>query len=80
MPFADVNIKVSYRRNDTGEINQYIVKSISHDISNGVTSWGLMKFYPLYKSDDNKYILSDYTHEELSGYTHEQLMNYGYGK
>lgn len=48
-PFADVNVKVSYRRKDTGEIHQYIVKNISHDPSAGTTSWTLMRFYPLYK-------------------------------
>lgn len=48
VPFADVNIKVSYRRDDTGEINQYIVKNISHDLSGGTTTWSLMRFYPLY--------------------------------
>ena len=47
-PFADVNIKVSYRRKDTGQINQYLVKSISHDPAGGTTSWTLMLFYPLY--------------------------------
>ena len=47
VPFADVNIKVSYRRKDTNEINQYIVKSISHNFD-GTTTWQLMKFYPLY--------------------------------
>lgn len=46
-PFADVNCKVSYRRKDTGEINQYIVKNISHDPAGGTTSWTLMRFYPL---------------------------------
>lgn len=51
-PFADVNSKVSYRRKDTEEVNQYIIKSISHDPANGTTSWTLMRFYPLYKNDD----------------------------
>lgn len=45
-PFADINIKVSYRRKDTGQINQYLVKSISHDPAGGTTSWTLMRFYP----------------------------------
>jgi hypothetical protein len=49
-PFADVNIKVSYRRSDNGEANQYIVKSISHDYSEGTTNWTLMRFYPLYNN------------------------------
>lgn len=48
VPFADVNIKVSYRRKDTDEINQYIVKNVSHDLNDGTTSWTLMRFYPLY--------------------------------
>lgn len=47
-PFADVNRKVSYRRKDTGEIDPYIIKNISHDPANGTTSWTLMRFYPLY--------------------------------
>lgn len=51
-PFADVNSKVSYRRKDTEEVNQYIIKSISHDPANGTTSWTLMRFYPLYMNDD----------------------------
>lgn len=51
-PFADVNTKVSYRRKDTGEINPYIVKSLSHDPANGTTSWTLMRFYPLYMEND----------------------------
>lgn len=48
VPFADVNIKVSYRRKDTGEVNQYIVKSLSHDLANNTTSWSMIRFYPLY--------------------------------
>lgn len=47
-PFADVNIKVEYLRKDTNEISQYIVKSLSHDLSGGTTAWQLMRFYPLY--------------------------------
>lgn len=47
-PFADVNIKVSYRRNDSNETHQYIVKSISHDLSGATTTWKLMRFYSLY--------------------------------
>lgn len=51
VPFADVNIKVSYRRDDTGEINQYIVKNISHELNGGTTTWQLMRFYPLYMDE-----------------------------
>jgi hypothetical protein len=49
-PYADVNIKVCYRREGAGEAGQYIVKSVSHDLSAGTTSWNLMRFYPLYNS------------------------------
>lgn len=78
VPFADVNIKVSYRRKDTGEINQYIVKNISHDLSSGgATTWQLMRFYPLYQSvaDVQSWEdLSAYTWEEASEYTWEDIM------
>ena len=47
-PFADVNIKVRYRRSDTKETHQYIVKSVSHDFSGATTTWQLMRFYNLY--------------------------------
>lgn len=49
-PFADVNIKVSYRRSDHNYTDEYIVKSIAHDWSNGQTTWTLMKFYSLYQN------------------------------
>ena len=71
-PFADVNIKVSYRRKDTGEINQYIVKNISHDPSAGTTSWTLMKFYPLYEGGIN----GTQTWQDLELYTWEDLSKY----
>lgn len=78
-PFADVNIKVSYRRKDTNEINQYIVKSLNHDPSNGTTSWTLMRFYPLYMDEIllKKLTwgkLSDYTWGELEKYTWKDIM------
>lgn len=76
VPFADVNIKVSYRRKDTGEINQYIVKSLSHNLDG--TTWQLIKFYPLYqdeiRSESQKWgDLSNYTWEELSKYTWSEI-------
>ena len=78
-PFADVNIKVSYRRKDTGEINQYIVKSLEHDPANGTTSWTLMRFYPLYMDEIISLSqtwgkLSDYTYRELEIYSWEDIM------
>ena len=49
-PFADVNIKVSYRRSDTNQTYQYIVKSVSHNLNSATTTWQLMRFYPLYNT------------------------------
>lgn len=49
-PFADVNIKISYKRSNYDSVEQYIVKTISHNWSDGTTSWSLMKFYPLYQN------------------------------
>ena len=50
-PFADVNIKVEYRRHDLQETHEYIVKNIQHDLENGTTTWQLMRFYPLYERE-----------------------------
>lgn len=76
-PFADVNMKVSYKRNGLYEEEQYIVKSISHDFTNAATTWTLMRFYPLYadtlKEKGTHKVLSDYTYGSLGKYTHEQL-------
>lgn len=47
-PWLDVNIKVSYRRSDEEEPNQYIIKSINHNIDSGTSTISLMRFYPLY--------------------------------
>ena len=52
-PFVDVNLKVGYRRQDNGVFEHYVIKSISHDLSGGTTTWQLMHFYPLYKDDSN---------------------------
>ncbi len=75
-PFADVNIKVNYRRHDLKTKNPYIVKNISHDFSAGTTTWQLMRFYPLYERmhythgelHDGRFTLN-----ELSAYTHERI-------
>ncbi len=79
-PFADVNIKVSYKRSDVNTVEQYIVKSISHDWSGGTTTWELMRFYPLYsdllKEQGTHKVLSEYSHGVLSKYTHEQLSQF----
>lgn len=47
-PFADVNQKVAYRPHDSEEANEYLIKSVSHDLSSGKTTWTLMRYYRLY--------------------------------
>ena len=74
VPFADVNIKVSYQRHDLSHTNPYIVKNISHDFEGGKTTWSLMRFYPLYERIDTTHNgLGAYTHDALSNYTQERL-------
>ena len=75
-PFADVNIKVSYRRHDLDKPNYYIVKNVSHDFSGGLTTWQLMRFYSLYERLNLTHgEIHDYplTHGDLSAYTHERI-------
>lgn len=50
IPFLEVNTKVSYRMQNSDEIKQYIIKSISHDFSGLTTTITMMTFYPLYES------------------------------
>lgn len=79
-PFADVNIKIAYRRKDINTVSQYIVKNVSHDPSAGTTSWTLMHFYPLYMEDVDTSVgtwdaLATYTWDELSNYSWNELAN-----
>ena len=53
-PFLDVNIKVSYKRHDEDEEHQYIIKSVSHDFSGGTSSVNMIRFYPLYISEEKR--------------------------
>ena len=48
IPYADVNQKIEYKRSDMDKPAEYLVTSISHDISGGTTSWNLIRYYPLY--------------------------------
>lgn len=77
VPFADVNIKVSYKRHDLDQEYQYIVKSVSHDFSSFTTTWNLYRFYPLYMDGieiGSHKVFSDYSYNTLSRYSHEELM------
>ncbi len=77
IPFADVNIKVSYRCQNQDKAHQYIIKSVEHNFDAGQTTLTMMRFYPLYeellKSAGSHQALSYYSHKELQKYTHEEL-------
>ena len=48
LPFLDVNQKIEYKRSDSDEAYQYIIKSINHDWSAGTTAIELIRFYDFY--------------------------------
>lgn len=77
IPFLDVNVKCSYRRSDQKITHQYIIKSLSHNIGSGTSTWTIMRFYPLYskleKEAGTHKTLSEYDHRILGQYTHKQL-------
>ena len=51
-PFADVNQKVTYKSCNEDEEKEYLVKSISHNIESGSTTWTLSRYYSLYLLPD----------------------------
>lgn len=46
IPWLEVNQKVSYRSQQTNEVHEYIVKSISFEVGKGTMSVEMMRFYP----------------------------------
>ena len=48
IPWLDVNIKVSYKKQQESEEHEYIVKSIANDLSSMTSNITLYRFYPLY--------------------------------
>ena len=75
-PFADVNIKVNYRRHDLDVVNPYIVKNVTHDFNGGTTTWQLMRFYSLYERlnyTHGELNEGRFTHNQLSAYSHERI-------
>lgn len=48
IPYLDINTKVSYRKQQSQSVQQYIVKSISNDLENNTSSITLFRFSPLY--------------------------------
>jgi hypothetical protein len=56
IPWMSVNVKIQYTSPVTGEIAQYMVKSINMDIENFQMSMSLIKFYPVYPFSDKIYL------------------------
>lgn len=84
LPFLDVNKKVSYKPSDSNEEHQYIISSVSHDMSGYTTTITMYRFYPLYEmlldEAGTHKVLSEYSHGVLSKYTHEELATVISGK
>lgn len=48
LPWLDTNVKVEYKKANSNNICQYIVKDISNDLTSYSSTITLQKFYPLY--------------------------------
>lgn len=48
IPFLDVNVKVSYKKQQDNELKYYVIKSIENDVTSGVSNIIMYRFYPLY--------------------------------
>lgn len=77
LPFLDVNKKVSYKRTDSDQEQQYIISSVSHDFAGFTSTITMYRFYPLYdtllKETGIHKTLAEYSHGVLSKYTHDEL-------
>ncbi len=77
LPFLDVNKKVSYKRTDSDQEQQYIISSVSHDFAGFTSTITMYRFYPLYdtllKETGIHRTLSEHSHGVLGKYTHEEL-------
>lgn len=48
IPWLDVNLKISYKSKETEEENEYIIKKINSNFSNGTMTMDIIRFYPDY--------------------------------
>ena len=48
IPWLDVQQKVTYKKQQDDNIHEYVIKSISNDLSSKTTSITMYRFYPLY--------------------------------
>lgn len=80
VPFADVNVKCSYKCSDGEQIFNYVVKSIDHNFQEGTTTWTMYRHYPTLKTImENKgthKALSAYPHNILGLYSHDELSKF----
>ena len=75
-PFLDVNKKISFKRSDKEQPEEYIIQSVSHDTAGGTSSISMYRFRSLYMEqiDAQTYDdLTDKTHGSLTGYTYNDL-------
>lgn len=73
MPFVQPYMKISYKKSNTVDNKDYIVKSVSHDFDNGTSTISMYTFYPLYRQKPgmNKrmtyYFMGGFHNEDLYG-------------
>ena len=72
IPFLETNKKVSYRKSNLQEEEQFLIKTISHDFDNWTSSISMYRLYPTYED----YIKSRGTYGVLSGYLYGILGKY----
>ena len=77
IPFLEVNKKVSYKKSNLDEEEQFIIKDISHDFDSWTSSITMYRLYPtfedLMKNRGTYGVLAGYTYGILSKYPNEEL-------
>lgn len=77
VPFLEPNKKVSYRKSNLEEEEQFIIKNISHDFDNWTSSITMYRLYPTYEDiirNRGTYgILAGYLYGTLGKYPNDEL-------
>lgn len=77
IPFLEPNKKVSYRKSNLTEEEQFIIKNISHDFDNWTSSITMYRLYPTYedliKSRGTYGVLAGYLYGILGKYPNDDL-------
>lgn len=71
MPFVEPYMKIDYKRHGSITKNDYIIKSVSHDLDNGTTTINMYTFYPLYKAQPGDAYRM--TYDYMSGFQNDDL-------